>query len=88
MTEKPFLHKSAFVNLKTNFMFHQEVVEILPKIIRKKGILNVGGKSQSAYSFAIKTNPKVKKAYVGKKIKMSLNQTMNLSKLNKLLRKK
>lgn len=88
MTEKPFLHKSAFVNLKTNFMFHQEVVEILPKIIGKKGILNVGGKSQSVYSFAKKTNPKVKKAYVGKKIKMPLNQTMNLSRLNKILKTK
>lgn len=88
MTEKPFLHKSAFVNLKTNFMFHQEVVEILPKLIKEKGIINVGGKSQSVYSFAKKTNPKVKKAYVGKKIKMPLNQTMNLNKLNKLLYKK
>ena len=88
MTEKPFLHKSAFVNLKTNFMFHQEVVEILPKIIRNKGILNVGGKSQSAYSFAKKSNPKVKKANVGKKIKMPLNQTMNLNKLKKILRSK
>lgn len=88
MTEKPFLHKSAFVNLKTNFMFHQEVVEILPKLIKEKGIINVGGKSQSVYSFAKKTNPKVKKAYVGKKIKMPLNQTMNLNKLNKLLFKK
>lgn len=88
MTEKPFLHESAFENLKTNFMFHQEVVEILPKIIHEKGILNVGGKSQSVYSFAKKTSPKVKRAFVGKKIKMPLNQTMNLNKLNKLLRKK
>ena len=29
MTEKPFVHKKAFTNVKTNFMFHDEVVKIL-----------------------------------------------------------
>ena len=31
MTEKPFLHKKAFLNLKTNFMFHEDLVKILHK---------------------------------------------------------
>ena len=52
MTEKPFLHKKAYSNLKSNFIFHEELVKILPKIINQKGILNVGGKSQSIFSFA------------------------------------
>ena len=52
MTEKPFNHKKAFTNLKSNFMFHEDLVKILPKLINKRGILNVGGKSQSVYSFA------------------------------------
>ena len=52
MTEKPFLHKKAYKNLKSNFMFHEDLVKILPKIINQKGILNVGGKSQSVFSFA------------------------------------
>ena len=47
MTEKPFNHKKAFTNLKSNFMFHEDLVKILPKIINQKGILNVGGKTQS-----------------------------------------
>ena len=59
MTEKPFLHKKAFSNLKSNFMFHEELVEILPKIINQKGILNVGGKTQSVFSFAKKTTLKL-----------------------------
>ena len=46
MTEKPFLHKKAYINLKSNFMFHEDLVEMLPKLINKKGIINVGGKSQ------------------------------------------
>ena len=41
MTEKPFSHKKAYTNLKTNFVFHEEIAEILPKIINKKGILNI-----------------------------------------------
>ena len=54
MTEKPFLHNTAFTNLKSNFMFHEDLVEILPKIINETGIINIGGKSQSVYNFAKK----------------------------------
>ena len=88
MTEKPFVYKSAYTNLKTNFMFHEDVVKLLPKLITKKGILNVGGKSQSVYSFVKKHNPKIKKSRSPKKIDLPLNQTMNLDKLNKLIKKK
>ena len=45
MTEKPFVHDKAFANVKTSFMFHQDVVKILFKLFKKKGIINVGGKS-------------------------------------------
>tara|TARA_B100001250_G_C19685800_1_gene737990 strand:+ start:390 stop:1100 length:711 start_codon:yes stop_codon:yes gene_type:complete len=86
MTEKPFLHKKAFSNLKSNFMFHEDLVKILPKILNKKGILNVGGKSQSIYSFAKKSNPKVKKIKAEKNPDLPLNQTMNLKKLRKIIR--
>ena len=83
MTEKPFLHKKAYSNLKSNFMFHEDLVKILPKILNQKGILNVGGKSQSVYSFAKSNYKKVKKINANKK-KLPLNQTMNLSKLKKI----
>ena len=52
MTEKPFLHKKAYINLKSNFMFHEDLVEMLPKLVNKKGIIIVGAKSQSIYNFA------------------------------------
>ena len=58
MTEKPFAYKKAFTNLKTNFMFHEDLVNLLPKLISKKGILNVGGISQSVYKFAKRYNIK------------------------------
>ena len=86
MTEKPFVHKKAYSNLKSNFMFHEDLVKILPKIIKQKGILNVGGKSQSVFSFAKNYNSKVKKIKAKKSSNLPLNQTMKLAKLKKIVR--
>ena len=86
MTEKPFLHKKAYSNLISNFMFHEDLIRILPKIINKKGIINIGGDSQSVYSFAKKNNFKVKKIIAKSKKKMPLNQSMNLKKLKKIIK--
>ena len=85
MTEKPFLHKKAFSNLKTNYMFHEDLVKILPKLINQKGIINVGGKSQSVYSFARSHDKNIKKIKAKKNL-MPLNQTMSLIKLKKVLK--
>ena len=86
MTEKPFLHKKAYTNLISNFMFHEDLVFILPKILNQKGILNIGGKPQSIYNFAKKHNKKIKKAFAKKNNKLPLKQTMNLSKLSKIIK--
>ena len=86
MTEKPFLYKKAFSNLKTNYMFHEDLVKILPKLINRKGIINVGGKTQSVYSFAKSQDKTIKKIKAKKNNLMPLNQTMNLTKLKKLLK--
>jgi len=86
MTEKPFLYKRAFSNLKTNYMFHEDLVKMLPKLINRKGIINVGGKTQSVYSFAKSKDKTIKKIKAKKNKLMPLNQTMNLAKLKKLLK--
>ena len=84
MCEKPFLHKFAFDDVKANFIFHEEIVKIIPKILDKTGVLNVGGKIQSIYSFAKKTNKDVKKKS-GKKL-LPKNVSMNIGKLNKIMK--
>ena len=86
MTAKPFLYKKAFSNLKTNYMFHEDLVKMLPKLINRKGIINVGGKTQSVYSFAKSKDKTIKKIKAKKNKLMPLNQTMNLAKLKKLLK--
>ncbi len=82
MTEKPFIHKEAYVNVNTNFIYHDDLAKILMKLLNKKGIINLGGKSQSVYSFAKKLNKKIKKKY--SKGEFPLKQNMNLSKLKSL----
>ena len=86
MTESPFIYKKAYTNLKSNFMFHEDLVRILPKIINYKGILNVGGKTQSVFSFAKLHNKKVKKIKLSIKDKLPFNQTMNTSVLKRLIK--
>ena len=88
MTEKPFIHKKAFANVKLNFLFHEELAKILVKIIGKKGIINVGGPTKTIYNFAKKYNPKVKKIFIKKNslYNFPLNPFMNLSKLKKIIK--
>ena len=100
MTEKPYVHKKAFTDVKLNFIFHEDLAKILVKVLDKKGIINLGGPTQTAYNFAKKYNPKIKKvrniyrypnnrkkSLSSKKLSrqyLPLNSSMNLSKLIKL----
>ena len=88
MTEKPFVHKSAFANVKSNFIFHEDVAKILFKLINKKGIVNIGGKTQTIYNFAKKNNSEVKKVYLENKSKNQFpkNPSININKLKKLIK--
>jgi len=89
MTEKPFVHNKAFTDFFTNFIFHEYIAKYLFKLINKKGIINVGGKTQSVYKFVKKYNPNVKKLSA-KKIfgkEHPLNPSMNINKLIKILKK-
>ena len=85
MTEEPFIHKKAFKNVINNFLYHSEVVKILFRLLRKKGIINVGGKKRSIYDFAREKNKNVKKIYMKKNILPS-NSSMNVNKLKKIMK--
>ena len=83
MTEKPFIHNKAFSNVKLNFAFHEDIAKILFKVVNKKGILNIGGKTQTVYNFAKKFDSKIKK--IRSTGQFPLNPYMNLSKLKKII---
>ena len=83
MTEKPFLHKSAYANVKSNFIFHEDFVRFFLKIINKRGIYNMGGKTQTIYQFAKKYNKNVNKIY--SKGEFPLRMDMDLTKFKKII---
>jgi len=88
MSEKPFIHKKAFNDVETNFMYHEDFAKNLLKLIDRKGIINVGGPKQIVYNFAKKTNLKVKpisaKKMFGKNF--PLKQSMNIKKYLKIIK--
>ncbi len=84
MTERPFTHKVAFQDVITNFIFHDEFAKIFIKTIPKKGIINIGGKTQTIYNFAKKNNKNIKKA--NSKGSLPKKIYMNLNKLNRLIK--
>ena len=84
MTESPFVHKKAYANVKSNFIYQEEAAEIVLKLLNKKGIINVGGPSQKIYDFVKKDNPKIKKIYSNGSFPKKID--MNLNKLKKILK--
>ena len=82
MTEKPFVHKKAYANVKSNFIFQEDIANILPKILDKKGVLNIGGPSRLIYDFA-KKSQKNKKIY--SKGEFPKRMDMKLTKLNNII---
>ena len=87
MTEKPFIHLKAFSDFITNFIYHEDFVKLLFKVINKKGIINIGGKSQSVYSFAKSKNLNIKKISAKKLYKKTkkIDIGMNLQELKKIV---
>jgi dTDP-4-dehydrorhamnose reductase len=81
MTEKPFIHNSAYANVKSNFIYQEDLAKKFLKIIEKKGVYNIGGKSQTIFNFAKKYKKNIKKLF--SKGEFPLKQNMNLNKLYK-----
>ena len=85
MTEKPFIHKKAYANVKSNFIFQQDAAKLIFKLFNKKGTINVGGPSQTIFNFVKKNNKKIKKLY--SKGEFPKRMDMNLKKLRKIIKK-
>ena len=83
MTEYPFVHKKAYANVKSNFIFQEDAAKIILKILDKKGLFNVGGTSRIIYNFIKQSNKTIKKIY--SKGEFPIKMDMNLNKLKKFL---
>ena len=69
---------------KSNFIFHEQFAKMFVKVINKKGIINIGGNSQTIYQFAKKNNKKVKK--IKSKGELPFKMDMSLKKYKKLIK--
>ena len=49
MTEEPFVHKKAYSNVKSNFIFHRQLAKLLIKIIKKKRYLQFRRKNSNNF---------------------------------------
>ncbi len=89
MTEKPFVHNKAFANVRTSFMYHEDVAKILFKLLNKKGIINLGGKSQYIFNFVKKEKKNIKKIFLKKnsKFEMPIDSSLNIKKLKQIIKK-
>jgi|TARA_B100001093_G_scaffold337619_1_gene322393 dTDP-4-dehydrorhamnose reductase len=85
MTEKPFIHKKAYANVKSNFIFQEDAAKLILKVINQKGIINIGGPGQTVYKFAKRYDSKIKKTF--SKGEFPKRTDMNLNKLKKIIRK-
>jgi len=87
MTEYPFVHKEAYINAKTSFIYQHDFAKFLPKLLKEKGIINIGGKKMTIYKFANKDNPNIKPIYLKRGNLFPKDSSMKINKLKKILKK-
>ena len=90
MYERPWLHKFAYKNIFSNYLYHDEVVKILPRVLSKRGILNIGSGTKSIVSFAKKTKKDVqivKYKQIKSDPKVPVDSSINIKKLKKILKR-
>ena len=87
MNDDTFPHKKAYTNYITSFLKKSEAAELTLKLLDKKGVINIGGKTQSAYHFAKKLNSNIKKDKLNFNSQNILgkNTSINIKKLSKFI---
>lgn len=86
LTDYPFSYKYAIKNAYSSFVYNKDFAKILPHLLEKTGVLNIGGSRQTIFNFAKKENPKIKATFVSKKNNFPIDSSLNISKLTKILK--
>ena len=87
ISEYPFPHNQALTDVKKSLMYNFEAARIILKLLNEKGVINLGGDSQSVYDFASKRNPRIKKITRQdvKDVCIAPDTSMNTFKLKEIL---
>ena len=83
----PFPHGKALTDVKKSLMYNFEAARIILKLLNEKGVINLGGDSQSVYDFASKKNPRIRKITRQdvKDVYIAPDTSMNTSRLKEIL---
>ena len=83
----PFPHSQALTDVKKSLMYNFEAARIILKLLNEKGVINLGGDSQSVYDFASKKNPRIRKITRQdvKDVYIAPDTSMNTSRLKEIL---
>ena len=88
MTDYPFIHKKAIKGATTSFIFNKYVSKIIPHLLDKKGIINVGGKKRDILVFANKfSDQKIKSINFKSVSNFPKDSSIEIKKLKKTLKK-
>ena len=90
MSEKPWKYNQVYKNVFSNYLYHDEVIKIFPKLLNKKGIINLGSNDKSIVNFAKKTNKNIQivKFKQPKNLPtVPIDSSININKLKKILKK-
>ena len=87
MTDFPFIHKKAIKGAVSSFIFNKSVSKLIPYLLDKSGIINIGGEKREIYIFAKKfPDKKVKSISINKIKKFPKNSSINIDKIKKIIK--
>ena len=88
MTDYPFIHKKAIKGATTSFIFNKYVSKMIPYLLDKKGIINIGGKKRDILDFANKFSDKKIDSINFKNVSnFPKNSSIDIKRLKKALKK-
>ena len=85
--KKPFPHPKALVDMMKSYMYMEDAAEVTLKLLNEKGIINVGGKSQSVYDFVKESNSDAEPITLSEisDVNMAKNCSMDTTKMRKII---
>lgn len=87
MSDKPFPHPKAFVDVKKNMIYNDAAAKLVLRLLDFKGVINVGGEPRYIYDFVKEHDPNIDKISLKdiSDVKVAPNPYMNIDKMKRLL---
>ena len=87
MSDKPFPHPKAFVDVKKNMIYNDDAAKLVLKLLEHTGIINVGGEAMYVYDFVKQNNEDVGRIFLKdvNDVEVAPNPFMNINKMKRLL---